>query len=442
MSKCHIVGNLMHWHILYFSDSFIADGTPDIVVQNFLKGVASSAKYMNLESESNSIKKKSLKEGGKASLVDLTQDDVTDDVQFTGVSCSAAVPSGASGVSSASKVPAVVSIIKPINISEQKSTGVTSVVSLLKSSIQVNADNPKVVILKTLKNSEVKVAHLKTPSGDKVIEILDSGNANSDSENMLTYEKSDACREKTDTTTVDTIEVINDDMDGSETSMLAENSSNTNKDVISLLRPNVERNSESPKIVILRTDQNSAEVKIAHMNKDTSDNVIDMLDSDNVDNPSVSLGLSTLSESSALDVSEKTTVCGEITDNSVYDTIGDTVGVTAVDLKINEPLQSAENGSLINKDNNKNSLTVSDNQSSAIKIPSNQSNEALSESSSQSSNQSEKVVELNSAVIEKSAAKINHSELLILDDKDNEDKPQLHHLDDILDEWSAEICSQ
>ena len=439
MSKCHIVGNLMHWHILYFSDSFIADGTPDIVVQNFLKGVASSAKYMNLDSESNFIKKKSQKEGGKTSLVDLTQDDVTDDVQFTGVSCSAAVPSGASGVSSASKVPAVVSIIKPINISEQKSTGVTSVVSLLKSSIQVNADNPKVVILKTLKNSEVKVAHLKTPSGDKVIEILDSGNTNSDSENMLTYEKSDVCREKTDTTTVDTIEVINDDMDGSETSVSAESASNTSKDVISLVRqPTVERNSESPKIVILRTDQNSAEVKIAHMNKETSDNAIDMLDSGNVDTPSVSLGVSTLSESSALEVSEKTTVCGEITDNSV----GDTVGVTTVDLKINEPLQSAENGSLTNKDNNKNSLTVSDNQSSAIKIPSNQSNEALSESSSQSSNQSEKVVELNSAVIEKSAAKINHSELLILDDKDNEDKPQLHHLDDILDEWCAEICSQ
>ena len=440
MSKCHIVGNLMHWHILYFSDSFIADGTPDIVVQNFLKGVASSAKYMNLESESNSIKKKSLKEGGKASLVDLTQDDVTDDVQFTGVSCSAAVPSGASGVSGASKVPAVVSIIKPINISEQKSTGVTSVVSLLKSSIQVNADNPKVVILKTLKNSEVKVAHLKTPSGDKVIEILDSGNTNSDSENVLTCDKSDVCREKTDTSTVDTIEVINDDMDGSEKSASAENSSNTNKDVISLVRPNVERNSESPKIVILRTDQNSAEVKIAHTNKDTSDNVIDMLDSDNVDNPSVSLGLSTLSESNALDVLEKTNVCEEITDNSV----DDTVGVTTVDLKINEPLKSAENGSLINKDDNmnKNSLTVSDNQSSAIKIPSNHSNEALSESSSQSSNQSEKVVELNSAVIEKSAAKINHSALLILDDKDNEDGPQLHHLDDILDEWSAEICSQ
>ena len=438
MSKCHIVGNLMHWHILYFSDSFIADGTPDIVVQNFLKGVASSAKYMNLDSESNSIKKKSQKEGGKASLVDLTQDDVTDDVQFTGVSCSAAVPSGASGVSSASKVPAVVSIIKPINISEQKSTGVTSVVSLLKSSIQVNADNPKVVILKTLKNSEVKVAHLKTPSGDKVIEILDSGNTNSDSETVLTYEKSDVFREKTDTSTVDTIEVINDDMDGSETSVSAESASNANKDVISLVRPNVERNSESPKIVILRTDQNSAEVKIAQKNKETTDNVIDMLDSGNVDNPSVSLGLSTLSESSVLDVSEKYSVCGEITNNSV----DDIVGVTTVDLNINEPLQSAENGSLINTDNNKNSLTVSDNQSSAIKIPSNQSNEALSESSSQSSNQSEKVVELNSAVIEKSAAKINHSALLILDDKDNEDGPQLHHLDDILDEWSAEICSQ
>ena len=78
-------------------------------------------------------------------------------------------------------------------------------------------------------------------------------------------------------------------------------------------------------------------------------------------------------------------------------------------------------------------------QSGVTVIQTSQSNETSSQTSSQSS---EKIVLMDSSILENSAAKINHSELTILEDSENEEQGKVHHLDDILDEWSAEICSQ
>lgn len=75
-----------------------------------------------------------------------------------------------------------------------------------------------------------------------------------------------------------------------------------------------------------------------------------------------------------------------------------------------------------------------DNQS---KIQTSKSND----SSSQSSSQSDKIILLDSSTLENSAAKTNHSELLILENSENDDKGEVHNLEEILDEWSAEICS-
>ena len=81
---------------------------------------------------------------------------------------------------------------------------------------------------------------------------------------------------------------------------------------------------------------------------------------------------------------------------------------------------------------------IQTNQSCPIVIQTNQSNETSSQTSSLSS---EKIVLMDSSILETSAAKINHSELTILDDLEPEEQGQVHHLDDILDEWSATICS-
>ena len=90
-------------------------------------------------------------------------------------------------------------------------------------------------------------------------------------------------------------------------------------------------------------------------------------------------------------------------------------------------------------DSQSSAARIQNNQSCVPVIQTSQSNETSSQTSSQSS---EKIVLMDSAILENSAAKINHSELMILDDSEAEEQGQVHHLDDILDEWSAKICSQ
>ena len=192
--------------------------------------------------------------------------------------------------------------------------------------------------------------------------------------------------------------------------------------VISLLKTDI--NTDSQKNFNLKKDENTAQIHIAHTEDEVGDN---LTEKDKIVNE-IGHG-DTLSASKVCDTSRQ----------SIEKSPDGDADVKAIDITEVKNSQSAENGAHVNKNDSQNNQSHGDNQSKDIKNPVNQSDKA----SSQTENQSDKIVLLDSAVLENSAAKINHSELLILDDAaESAEKAEVHHLDDILDEWSAEICSQ
>ena len=301
--------------LLSLADSFVDSGVPELVVNNFLKGVASSARYMNSNLANSGNQSATLSNrDGKTSLVDLTSDDA-DGVVIT--------------------TPSAQSLHK----------------SRLIDSASVSSSSD----CKVIEEETVSVISVMTPSISSTSEVCIVENDSSD------------CQVVSDFVNSDNQPMYND--------------------------------SRSMRRVMMEEARNVTDG--CHRNKNSDKSVV----------------------SKTTGVARRPSSENHTDDVSHFPTIDLT----------NDKNKESDRNTLKTNNNHENI----DNQSSASKIQTSQSKD----SSSQSSSQSDKIIVLDRTTLENSAARINHSELLILDDSDTEDKGEVHHLDDILDEWSTEICS-